>query len=145
MTVRAYSVANGERDDVVKQLVQDGVHETAANLATDLVPIAFGWALLKKMGFTSFPSVFELTEADETVNVADSHVFTAALTEAVAVMTHGYTDIFSKRVVSMLIAESPEVDAVNQALAADPNLDLSGATLSSKLSGYTAQEFHEHA
>ena len=144
-TTRAYLIAGGNRDRAVEQLESEGIPSVAARLAADLVPIAFGWALLKKMGLRKFPSVFELPDYQQSVKVADSHVFTAALVVAVGVFDEGYTDIFSKDVVSMLVSQSAEVDAVNKALNAEPDLDLSEACISSQLLGYSIEDFRDNA
>jgi hypothetical protein len=92
-----------------------------------------------------FPSEFDLTDTGEKVKVSNSHSFTAALGIALDVFQNGYTDIFSQRVVEMLISHSAEVDALNRALNSDPNLNLAEVSLSSSLFGYTSGEFEQHA
>lgn len=144
-TTRAYILANGERDNAIDLLVEKGFSNLAAALRVDLVPIAFGWALLKKMGVQKFPSDFDLSDTGEKIHVSNSHVFTAALSMALDVFQTGYTDIFSQRVVEMLIAHSAEVDALNNALNSDPNLNLSEVSLSTSLFGYTSEEFQQNA
>lgn len=145
LTTRAYLLEDGSRDGAVNRLVEEGLSEVASNLRADLVPMAFGWVLLKKVGVEKFPSYFELTDTQENVRVSDSHVFTAALSIAVKVFEEGYNEMFSKRVVEMLVQHSAEVDALNKALNSDPNLDLSEVTLASKLSGYSSTEYNENA
>lgn len=144
-TTRAYLLADGERDNAIKLLVEEGFSNIAAALRVDLVPIAFGWALLKKMGVQQFPSEFDLSDTGEKVHVSNSHVFTAALSIALDVFQNGYTEMFSQRVVEMIITHSAEVDALNKALNSDPNLNLSEVTLSSSLFGYTSKEFQQNA
>ena len=144
-TTRAYILANGNRDGAIDFLVKEGFSSVAASLHADLVPMAFGWALLKKMGVQRFPSEFELTDTGEKVRVSNSHTFTAALGIALDVFQNGYTDIFSQRVVEMLISHSAEVDALNKALNTEPNLDLAEVSLSSSLFGYSSDEFELHA
>lgn len=144
-TTRAYILASGDRDSAIDLLVKEGFSGVAAALHADLVPMAFGWALLKQMGVQQFPSEFDLTDSGEKVKVSNSHSFTAALGIALDVFQNGYTDIFSQRVVEMLISHSAEVDALNRALNSDPNLNLAEVSLSSSLFGYTSEEFEQHA
>ena len=145
LTTRAYLLANGDRNGAAEQLVEEGLVKIAAEIRADLVPIAFGWALLRKMGVRKFPSEFNLSDTGEKVNVSDSHVFTAALGCAIQVLENGYSEIFSKRVVQMLISNSAEVDVLNKALDAEPNIDLSDVSLSSNLLGYSASDYAENA
>jgi len=145
LTTRAYLLANGDRDNTINQLTKEGMSKVAAGLRADLVPMAFGWGLLKKMGVNNFPSEFNLTDTGEKVKVSDSHVFTTALSFALEVFENGYTEIFSKRVVEMLVSQSAEVNASNKALNDEPELDLSEVSLSSSLFGYTAGEYEENA
>ena len=145
IAARAYLQENNERSGAVRHLVNEGLSEVAAGLRADLVPMAFGWALLKKMGVVNFPSYFELTENGDKVKVSESHVFTAALGIAIGIFENGYNEIFSKKVVEMLIAHSAEVDALNKALNDNPNLVLTEISFSSKLVGYTASDYIENA
>lgn len=145
MTIRAYLLANGDRDNAVDRLTEEGLSRVAAGLRADLVPMAFGWGLLKKMGVKRFPSEFDLLDTGEKVKVSDSHVFTTALGFALGVFENGYTEIFSKRVVEMLVSNSAEIDALNKALNAEPELELSKISLSSSLFGYSAEEYAANA
>ncbi len=145
LTTRAYLLANGDRDEAVVNLTKDGFSELAAGLRADLISMAFGWCLLKKMGVTKFPSEINMSDTGEKVKVSDSHIFTTALSLAYDVFENGYTDIFSKRVVEMLVSQSAEVNALNKALNSTPELDLSEVTLSSSLFGFTAKEFEKNA
>ncbi len=145
LTTRAYLLAEGDQDRAIANLVKEGLSELAASLRTDLIPIAFGWCLLKKMGVTKFPNVFNLQDTGEQVMVADSHVFIAALGIAKDVFESGYTEIFSQRVVEMLVSHSAEVDALNKALNSMPDLELSEVTLSSSLLGYTSEDYVKNA
>jgi len=114
LTTRAYILVNGDRDNAIAKLTDEGLSRVAAGLRADLVPMAFGWALLKKMGVNNFPSEFLLSDTGEKVKVSDSHVFTTALGFALEVFENGYTEIFSKRVVEMLVSQSSEVNALKQ-------------------------------
>lgn len=145
LTTRAYLLADGDRDGAVNDLINNGLSNVAAGLFADLIPMAFGWGLLRSMGVKQFPSEISLTETDETVKVSDSHVFTAALGVAMKIFENGYTEIFSKRVVEMLVSQSAEVNALNNALNSEPDLDLSQVSLSSSLLGYSAEEFLANA
>ena len=145
LTTRAYLLADGDRERAIANLVKDGFSELAASLRSDLIPMAFGWCLLKKMGVTEFPSKFNFQDTGEHVMVADSHVFIAALGLARDVFENGYTEIFSKRVVEMLVSHSAEVDALNKALNSMPDLELSEVTLSSSLFGYTSEDYVKNA
>ena len=145
LTTRAYILASGDRDNAIERLTEDGLSRVAASLSSDLVPMAFGWALLKKMGVKQFPSEFSLSDTGDKVKVSDSHVFTAALKFAVDVFENGYTEIFSKRVVEMFVSHSAEVNALNKALESEPNIELSEVKLSSSLFGYSVEEYAANA
>ena len=145
LTTRAYLLSDGDRDRATNDLENNGLSKIASELFADLVPMAFGWGLLKKMGVKQFPSEINLTDTGETVKVSDSHVFTTALGFAFEVFENGYTEIFSKRVVEMLVSQSAEVNALNNALNSEPDLDLSQVSLSASLFGYTAEEFLANA
>jgi hypothetical protein len=145
LTIRAYLLANGDRDNAVNRLTEEGLSRVAAGLRVDLVPMAFGWGLLKKMGVRHFPSEFNLSDTSKKVKVSDSHVFTTALGFALEVFENGYTEIFNQRVVEMLVSHSAEVNALNKALNAEPQLELSEVSFSSSLFGYSAEEYAENA
>jgi len=145
LTARAYLLADGDRDIAISNLIKDGFSELAASLRVDLIPMAFGWCLLKKMGVTKFSSEFNLQDTGEQVMVADSHVFIAALGLARDIFENGYTEIFSKQLVEMLVSHSAEVDALNKALNSMPDLELSEVTLSSSLFGYTSEDYVKNA
>jgi hypothetical protein len=107
--------------------------------------MAFGWGLLKKMGVKHFPSEFELSDSGEKVKVSNSHVFTTALGFALDVFESGYTEIFSKKVVEMFVSQSAEVNALNKALNADPDIELSEVSFTSSLFGYSVEEYEANA
>ncbi|MEO0826057.1 MAG: hypothetical protein AAFY67_10390 [Cyanobacteria bacterium J06642_9] len=139
---------NMDRAITVALLVREGLTQLEANIAFDLIPIAFGWALLRKMGIEEFPSVFILRNEnleDQEVPVSSSHIFTAALSIAFDIFTRGYTDDFPKDLVTALCFESADVNAVSKALKADPNIDLSASKLTTILFGYTKDEFQDVA
>ncbi|MCF6439256.1 hypothetical protein L1077_07430 [Pseudoalteromonas luteoviolacea] len=144
-TTRAYILASGDKENAIAFLVKEGFSNIAAALYADLVPMAFGWGLLKTMGVQKFPSEFDLTDTGEKVKVSDSHIFTTALGIALDIFRNGYTDIFSQRVVEMLISHSAEVVALNKALNSEPDLNLSEVSFSSSLLGYTSVEFEQNA
>ncbi|MEO0533149.1 MAG: hypothetical protein AAF215_04705 [Cyanobacteria bacterium P01_A01_bin.123] len=135
-----------DRVSTVDLLVREGLNQLEANIAFDLIPIAFGWALLRKMGVEEFPSVFILRNEnleDQEVPVSSSHIFTAALSIAFDIFERGYTDDFSKDLVTALCFESADVNAVSKALKADPNIDLVASKLTTILYGYTKDEFQD--
>jgi len=145
LTTRAYLLANGDRDNAIERLTEEGLSRVAAGLRADLVPMAFGWGLLKKMGVKHFPSEFELSDSGEKVKVSNSHVFTTALCFALDVFESGYTEIFSKKVVEMFVSQSAEVNALNKALNADPDIELSEVSFTSSLFGYSVEEYEANA
>lgn len=145
LTVRVYLLVNGDRESGIDRLVDEGLTRIAAGLRVDLVPMAFGWALLKKMGVRHFPSEFNLPDVGVKVKVSDSHIFTTALGFALDVFENGYTEIFSQKTVEMLVSHSAEINALNKALNTEPGLDLSGVTFSSSLPGYSAEEYASNA
>lgn len=72
-------------------------------------------------------------------------MFAAALGFAVGVFENGYDEIISERVVKLLVHRSAEIDALNKALNANSDIDLSKISLSSSLFGYSSSEYREHA
>jgi len=145
LTTRAFLTENEDRERIIDKLIEEGLSPVAASLRVDLVPMAFGWGLLKKMGVKKFPSEFELSDSGAMARVSESHVFVAALGLAIDVFERGYTEIFSQRVVEMLVSHSAEFDSLNKALHTDPSLDLAEVSFSSSLNGYSVKEYIENA
>ena len=148
MTARAYVEADGDRDGVINALERRGLFHLEASLRADLVPMAFGWALLRKMGVRSFPSVFVLRQdsgEDEQIAVGDSHVFTAALGLADDVMENGHTKVRNQATVQCVCYQSTDLIAVSQALDADPQLDLAEVELTGILYGYSIEQYQSAA
>ncbi len=144
-TTRAFLLASGDRDKAIDLLIEEGIAGVAAALYSDLIPMAFGWALLKEIGVQKFPIEIELQDEGTKVKVTNSHLFTAALNLAWDIFQNGYTEIFSKRVVEMLVSHSAEVVAMNKALNSDPKLNVAEVELTSSLFGYSSKEFAQHA
>lgn len=117
-------------DQFVTALVQEGIAKVDAELMIRFVPTAFTWALLRKMGVSTFPStfvVFDKKDRPVELPIANEHYFTSALLIATDVMAHGFTDRVSKPAFESIITRSAEMDAANKALAAHG--DLSDATI----------------
>ena len=128
-------------DDIVASLVADGLHEIDAWLLALFVPSAFAWAILKKMGVSSFPNSFVVSDDDGndvSIPVAQEHYFTGALQIANDVMQNGYNDLVTKHVFTAIISRSAEIGAVNQLL--DAGHDIAEASiLPLRINNITAQ------
>ena len=135
------TAALGNEDEVRKQLCNDGLSGADAKKAYYFVQAAFGWALIKKLGVSKFPSDlrFQSRRGDFSVPVSSQHVFTAALVVAVNIMEHGYTQALPKEVFSSVALSSAEADAVNKALNAGE--DVSGAEISTAFHGFEPEDF----
>ena len=137
--------AAGDRDSAIAALSSSTLSSTHAALRLDLAAIAFGWALLRKIGRRSFPSHFVLrppAEDERAVMHSRSHIFTAALDIAVRTLEAGYAPPFTKAAVEYLCGLSPEVRALNQALDAEPDFNVAEGEFSPPvLFGYTMSDF----
>lgn len=106
------------------------------------LPMAFGWALLKRMGVSSLPGTFILLDKngnDVEFKVSDQSIFMGALSIAYKVFEYGYTAVLTKEVVTELINNSVEVIAANKALNAGE--DIKGSDLHpSKILSIAAEE-----
>lgn len=99
-------------DDIVDQLVGEGIGEVDAKLLVLLVPMGLGFALLKQMGVDQFPSFYAVaSNSGKTVlfPLALEHYFTAAL--ALDWWQH------SREMLQVVADRSAEVNAAHKAVA----------------------------
>jgi hypothetical protein len=119
----AVSVFSEKRDTEAEEIISTlecGVgNEIHANKLYSFVPMAFGFALAKRMGIEKFPSEYYLINRNEEkvlFKLGDEHYFTAALTLAYETLENGWTEQLSKELYESVIAHSAEINALNQAL-----------------------------
>lgn len=119
---------NGEQ--IYSSLTARFGDEVIAKKLYVFVPIGFGWALLRKMGVSSFPDDFFIfDEKGEKVEakIANQHFFTAALGIAQNTIEFGYAPPITKAVFTAIIAHSADVMAANKALYR--GADISGSSV----------------
>lgn len=129
---------------VSADLADQGLEGTESDVAVEVVVTAFGWAILRRMGIAKFSSVFIIHQPggeQGELNVAESHLFTAALGIATGLFENGYTSSLSKDGVSAIVAASAEVGAVSQALNDNPSTDLTKASLKTSFYGFDVRDF----
>jgi hypothetical protein len=125
-------------------LAKSGLGRTDSDVAIELIVTAFGWAILRRMGVEKFPSVFIIEQPggeQVELNVADSHLFTAALGLASELLESGYTANLPKEGVAAIIAESAEVGAVSKALYDNPSTDLGKVSFRTSFFGFDVHGF----
>jgi hypothetical protein len=116
--------------EVVERLKAMGYSEVHAEKLNAFVPSAFAWALLKRMGVSTFPNHYIALTRDgreKQLPLAQEHFFTAALRLAYQTLEHGWTERLSRETFETVISRSAEMGAANQALNA--NESLAGASL----------------
>jgi hypothetical protein len=108
-------------EELIAKIKALGVSEVEAYKLCFFIPSAFTWALLKKMGLTSFPSTYIVEEVngEETeLPIAGEHYFTAALSIAVETVENGWSEEMPRTCFEKVIGRSPEMGALNKFLAA---------------------------
>jgi len=118
-------------DEILANALQNqGVPRVDAELLVLFVPIAFTWAILKKMGVSSFPSTYLVANCnDQTVElpISREHYFSTALHLAHHTTEYGYTDAVTRDGFEAIIARSAEMNAANKALR--EGADIAGSTV----------------
>lgn len=132
-------------EELKAELVRDGIGEVDAGLLIWFVPCAMSFALLKLMGMTKFPSMFQVkSDNGQWVEspLASEHYFTAALTTGYLVTTQGYSDRISKETFQAVTSRSAEMNAVNRFFEAGHTIEeLAGSSLGSPtLIGITLEQ-----
>ena len=88
-----------DRHYINADLADQGLEGTDRDIALEVVVAAFGWAILRRMGVRKFPNIFIIHQPDGErgeLNVADAHLFVAALGIALDLFENGYTPSLSK-------------------------------------------------
>ena len=140
------TATNGSRDEAIAKLVSAGGDELRAALGVDLLPIAFGWAAMAKMGVRRFPEslVLRVVGADDVeFPISACPLFTTAHEIATDIFSNGFTDLFPQSVVQALCFGSADVKAVMKAVDKDKSLDLGQIEFTSILFGYTPENIEE--
>ena len=99
-------------DDIVAQLVDEGIGKVDAELLVLLVPIGLGFAFLKQMGVDQFPSFYAVaSNSGKAVlfSLAQEHYFSAAFS-----LEWGQ---YSREILQIVAERSAEMDAAHKALA----------------------------
>jgi hypothetical protein len=121
---------DASEDDIVRQLQQQGYSTVAAEKLNAFVPSAFSWALLKRMGVTSFPSHYIALAANGTevqLPIAEEHYFTAALHLAYVTLEEGWNEVLPRGAFEAVLGRSAEMGAANEALNQSGSIE--GASL----------------
>jgi hypothetical protein len=129
-------------NELVGALVGEGVGKVDAELLVRFVPIAFTWAVLKKMGAVGFPSTFVVLDREGRaveMPISREHYFTAALGVAMDVTTNGFSERVGREVFEAIIMRSAEMNAVGKMAAAGKSV-AGSRVLSPTLLGITAEE-----
>jgi hypothetical protein len=116
--------------EIVEQLIAMGHSSVHAEKLNAFVPSAFAWALLKRMGVSGFPNHYIALANDgreEQLQLAQEHLFTAALHLAYETLENGWTESFSRQTFETVISRSAEMSAANKALNSGESL--AGASL----------------
>jgi len=103
-------------EDAVALLVRDGIGDVDAELLVRFVPIGLAFALLKLMGLSKFPSIFQVQDSGGKwveLPLAAEHYFSVALSVGYDVTTMGYTERISKATFQAVSMRSAEMNAVN--------------------------------
>lgn len=122
---------DASEDEIVRHLQQQGYSATDAEKLNAFVPSAFSWAMLKRLGVTSFPShyiAFTRNGQEVQIPIAEEHYFTAALHLACLTLEEGWSEALPRNAFESVIGRSPEMAAANQALNEAGALE--GASLS---------------
>lgn len=126
----AVILARGVTDaDAVEQLQQQGHARVDAVKLSLMVPSAFSWPVLKRLGVTQFPDHFLVPDRAGQLQpfpVAQQHHFTAALTLAFDVFEHGWKAPLDRPTYEAVAARSAEMDIIHKVYSAGG--DLQGST-----------------
>ena len=142
----ALAATRGIRNEAIAKLVAQGMEESRAALGVDLLPIAFGWVAMRKMGVRHVPDslVLRVLGAEDVEHpVAECPLFNAAYDIANDLFDNGFTDLFPHSVVEALCFSSADVKALTKALGENENLNLGEIEFTSVLFGYTPQDIEE--
>jgi hypothetical protein len=132
-------------EEVVADLVRDGIGDVDAELLIRFDPCALSFALLKLMGLGKFPIAYHVqNSAGQWVELplAAEHFFSAALRVGYDVTTRGYTERVSREAFQAVTLRSAEMHAVNQYFESGGTREgLAGGTFSPPtLIGVTAEQ-----
>ena len=139
----ALEATRGNRDEAIEKLVNTGGNELRSALGVDLLPIAFGWAAMEKMGIQTFPESLLLRAIgveDVDYPIAECPLFLSAHNTARDIFENGFTDLFPQSVVQLLCFLSADVKALTKALDRDKSLNVSELEFTSILFGYSPDE-----
>jgi hypothetical protein len=132
-------------DEVVTALVGEGVGQVDARLLVLFVPCALSYPVLRRLGVTSFPSLYIVRAKSGRIvhlPLASEHYFTAALDWAERLFAQDPADRpLSVEAWNAVAGRSAQMDCVNKMLASHGPEALRGATLSPMvMGGITAEE-----
>lgn len=134
-----------DEENLVLLLWEKGYSRIDAEKLNAFVPSAFSWPVLKKLGTASLPNHFLASDENGVeieIPVAGQHYFTAALTLAYSVFTHGWTKEVPRKTYEAVAGRSAEMDAVNKVYGDGGSLE--GTTLGPlRLLGIRAEELLE--
>ncbi len=112
---------NREIDDeeLAEFLQAQGIPKVDAKLLVLYVPMAFAWAICRKMGVSQFPNYLVLADRDGNpveMPVSREHYFLAALQVGLDVTENGFTEEITREGFEAILIKSADFDALNNAL-----------------------------
>lgn len=146
LTVKGFHETPDIEDEALaSRLCDAGVPKVDAELLVLFVPMAFSFAIFRKMGVTSFPNTFLVSDRhDKPVEmpIAREHYFSTAQQIAFSTTEHGYNDAVTREGFEAIVSRSAEMNAANKLL--DQGGDLAGSTVGpSFIMSVTAEEIAE--
>ena len=131
LTVKGFHETPDIDDEtLVAQLCDADIPKVDAELLVLFVPMAFSFAILRRMGVTSFPNTYLVSNRhDKPVEmpIAREHYFSTALQVAFSTTEHGYNDTVTREGFEAIVSRSAEMNAANKLL--DKGGDLAGSTV----------------
>ena len=129
-------------ESLVVLLCDANVPVVDAKLLVLFVPMAFSFAIFRKMGVTLFPNTYLLSNRygkPVEMPIAREHYFSTALQIACSTTEHGYNSTVTREGFEAIISRSAEMNAANELL--DKGGDLARSTIgSSYILSVTAEE-----
>ena len=106
-------------DDVVRSLRIRGYSLNEAERLNALIPSAFSWVQLRRMGMSEFPNTYlayDRSGSEIPIPVATDHYFTAALHLAYEALENGWSEVLSRSAFEAVLTRSAAMNAANRAL-----------------------------
>jgi len=105
--------------DIIAALEGYGLPGGQARKLYTYVKTAFSWAVLQNMGVKKFASDFQIRANNGStfhVSVAGEQLFTTALTLAIGLLKHGYSEEIDVNTFEAVVAQSDDIKTANDFL-----------------------------